>query len=332
MRYNTLPGTNEKASVIALGTAWYGSDIPEKESFLILDTYLEMGGNFLDTAHSYMRWGGRGDAKSELTIGKWLRNQNRKEILIGTKGADMGMDEKTIGKQILESLERLGTDFIDFYWLHSDDASVPAGEILEWLNRWADDGLIHAFGCSNWPVARMREAAEYAERHAIRGFGASQIGWSLARMLPEVLSGGGQIFMDEGTFSYHQQTSFPVVAYSSQAGGFFAGKYDPETPTPGTEPNPNIVRCFGSDENYARLAAVKEMAKEKGCTPNQLALAYLTNQAFPVFPIAGPNSVDQVRDSCRAGDIVLSDDELSRLSEAGRLLSQTLAAESQDES
>ena len=131
-------------------------------------------------------------------------------------------------------------------------------------------------------------------------------------MRPEVLSGGGQVFMDDDTFSYHQETNFPVVAYSSQAGGFFAGKYDPEAPTPGAEPNPNIVRCFGSEENYARLAEVKKMAAEKGCTPNQLALAYLTNQPFPVFPIAGPNSVDQVRDSCNAGDIVLGAEECGR--------------------
>jgi len=314
LRYHTLPGTNEKASVIALGTAWYGSDIPEKQSLQLLDTYVEMGGNFLDTAHSYMRWGGRGEAKSELTIGKWLRNQDRKQVLIGTKGADMGMDEKIIAKQISESLDRLGTDFIDFYWLHADDPKVPAGEILEWLNHWTDEGLIRAFGCSNWTVARMSEAADYAVAQAPRGFAASQIGWSLARMRPEVLSGGGQVFMDDETLSYHRETSFPVVAYSSQAGGFFAGKYDPETPTPGTEPNPNIVRCFGSDENYVRLAAVKKLSAGKGCTPNQLALAYLTNEPFPVFPIAGPNSVEQVRDSCAAGDIVLSADECRSLS------------------
>ena len=313
MRYDTLPGTRKKASVIALGTAWYGSDIPEERSFLLLDTYVELGGNFVDTAHSYMRWGGRGEAKSELTIGKWLQGQDRKSVLIGTKGADMGMDEETISRQIFESLDRLGTDTIDFYWLHADDPKVPVGEILGWLNRWTDEGLIRAFGCSNWRVPRVRGAAEYAALHAIRGFAASQIGWSLARMRPEALSGGGQVFMDEDTFSYHRQTGLPTVVYSSQAGGFFAGKYDPETPTPKTEPNPNIVRCFGSDENYARLAAVKKMAADKGCTPNQLALAYLTNQPFPVFPIAGPNGVDQVRDTCGAGDIVLSAEECGEL-------------------
>jgi len=312
LKHQNLPGTDRSASVIVLGTAWYGTTIAESDAFAMLDAFVERGGNFLDTANSYFRYRPGGEGKSETTLGAWLKHASRRDVLIGTKGADQGMDRRTIRDQLAESLDRLGTDFVDFYWLHCDDPNVPVGEILGWLNELVDEGRFPAFGCSNWRVARMREAAGYAAANGIRGFAASQIGWSLARVNPQV-AGGSQVFMDDETFAYHLETRMPLVGYSAQAGGFFAGKYDPDEPLPGTEPNPAILRFYGTDDNYAKLARVKKLAAGKGCTPNQLATAYLFSQSFPGFAIAGCGNVAQVIDSAGAGDVELTPADVAAL-------------------
>lgn len=314
MRYTTLPGTDRDASVIALGTAWYGTEIPEATAFELLDCYAEQGGNLLDTANMYASWVDGGAGKSETTLGRWLRQARPEKMLVATKGADQGMDRETIRSQLSESLERLQLDAVDFYWLHRDDHKVPADEVLGWMNECVDDGLFPAFGCSNWRLPRVREAAEYAKRTGCRGFAASQISWSLARAIPAEVAKQGLVFMDDEIFRYHSDNAWPCVGFSSQSGGFFAGKYDPIAPTPNTTPNANIVRLFGSPENYARLAAAKKIAAARGVSPNQAALAYLFSLDFPGFAIAGPNCIAQVLDSCGAGDLTLTPEECCELS------------------
>ncbi len=313
MRYARLPGTDRDASLIALGCAWFGTAIPAERAFELLDVFVGQGGNFLDTAHMYASWVKGGAGQSESTIGKWLRTARRSDIVLGTKGADRGMAEKTIREQLDESMGRLQTDYVDFYWLHADNPAVPAGEILEWLNRLAGEGRIRAFGCSNWKPDRMRAAAEYARTQGIRGFAASQIGWSLARVRPEVAATGSQVFMDDETMAYHRVTGMPLVGYSSQAGGFFAGKYDPDESARTGQPNEAILRYYATPENHARLAAVRKRADRMGCTPNRLALACLLNQTFPGFAIVGAGTPEYVRDSCGAADIRLSPEALEQL-------------------
>ena len=311
MNYQSLSGMDQPASVIVLGAACYGTEIPEEDALALLDGFVAGGGNFLDTAHMYAQWVPGGAGASETTIGKWLKRNDRSRVLIGTKGADKGMDRQSIRRQLSESLDRLGVDRVDFYWLHTDDPKVPPGDILEWLNELADEGSFGAFGCSNWRVDRMEQAAEYAAAHGVRPFAASQISWSLALANPQVVAGISQVFMDDDTFGWHRRVKMPLVAYSSQAGGFFAGKYDPAGPPPGTQPNANIIRLFGTKENYAKLEAVKKIAAKRGASPNQVALAYLFSQGFPGLAIVGPHTMAQLEDSLGAGNLTLSAAEVA---------------------
>lgn len=313
MKYRELPGLDKKASVISLGTAWFGTAIAEDLAFRLMDAYAAAGGSFLDTAHMYASWVPDGAGMSETTVGKWLRRAGRDRMVVATKGADKAMTREGIRGQLDESLARLGLPAIDLYWLHRDDPSVPAGEILEWLNELVREGRFQAFGCSNWGTARIAEAESYARAKGLRGLCASQIGWSLAGVNPEVKLGGGQVYMDDAILAWHRKTALPVVAYSAQGGGFFAGAYDPEGPAPGLKPNPNIVRFHGTPFNYARLALVKRMAARKGCSPNQLALAYVLNHTFPTFAIAGANTPERMADTCGAADLELGPREVAAL-------------------
>jgi len=317
MKYSGLPGTSLTASRIVLGTAWFGTAIDEDLSFRLMDAYIGHGGNWLDTAHMYASWVAGGAGKSETTIGKWLKRRGREGVLIGTKGADQGMSRQGIRAQLTESLGRLQLESVDFYWLHRDDPAVPAGDIIEWLNELVKEGRFLAFGCSNWTTERINAAQEYAAQKRLRGFAASQIGWGLARVNPEVKVGSTQVFMSDAIMGYHNTTGLPIVAYSAQAGGFFGGAYDPAGPLPGSgKPNPNIVRFHGTAENYARLEITKRMAAQKNVTANQVAIAYLLSQSFPGFAIVGANSVERMADSCAAGDLVLTSDEVKELDRA----------------
>ncbi|MCX5662503.1 MAG: aldo/keto reductase [Planctomycetota bacterium] len=314
MKFAPLPGTTLQASRIALGTAWFGTAIPEEKAFELLDAYFAAGGNFLDSAHMYASWVKGGAGKSETTVGQWIAKHGRKGVVIATKGADLGMTRAGIRAQLDESLARLKLPSIDFYWLHRDDPAVPVGEIIDWLNELVAEGRFPAFGCSNWSPTRIAQAQVYAATAVKRGFSASQIGWSLGRVNPEAAaSAGGQRFMDDETMAYHRGSKLAQVAYSSQAGGFFAGNYDPAGAPPGVTPNAAIVKFYGTPANYARLKLCNQLAKAKGCSANQVSLAYLLHHSFPSFAIAGANSVERMADTCGSADVELTSDEVERL-------------------
>lgn len=313
MKSITLPGTSKQASRICLGTAWFGTEIAEDRAYQLLDTFVSAGGNFLDTAHMYASWVKGGAGKSEETLGKWIKSRKPANIVLATKGADRSMSRDGIRGQLDESLKRLQLDRVDFYWLHADNTTVPVSDIIEWLNELVKENRFTAFGCSNWKIDRIAAAQEYAKSKGLRGFSASQIGWSLARVNPAVAGGGNQIFMDDATMKYHRDTGLAQVAYSSQAGGFFGGNFDPKGAPPGVTPNANIVKYYGTPDNYKRQALVNELAAKKKATPNQVALAYLISQSFPSFAIAGANSPERVLDSCGAPNVSLTAEELAKL-------------------
>ena len=140
------------------------------------------------------------------------------------------------------------------------------------------------------------------------GFCASQIGWSLAQPNPAAAGFGGELAMDVPTLDFHRRTSFPVMAYSSQAAGFFAGKAGryrgPDAPEDG------FGRRYASAENFARLDRAVELAARHGRTPNDVALAYLLSQSFPAYALVGCQNLDQVQSSCAAASLRLTPDEV----------------------
>ncbi len=160
------------ASPICLGTASLGSEIDKKQSFALLDRYTELGGSFLDTAHIYAAWLKGGAGKSERLIGEWIKaNECRDEIVLATKGGHPPLDNIEQGRcspsnleaDLSESLERLGVDDVDLYWLHRDDPDRNVGEIVETLAGFAREGRIRVYGVSNWSVDRLIAANAYAE-------------------------------------------------------------------------------------------------------------------------------------------------------------------------
>lgn len=183
-----LGNSNLKLSKIGLGAINFGTKTKEEEAFVILDTYLSMGGNFIDTANNYAIWNGGLGGESERVIGNWLESRKvRKEVVIATKvGAlpqirgsvgfsDMqGLSRKTIIESVEESLKNLKTDYIDLLYLHVDDFKVPQFEVMETLNELIQEGKIKEIGCSNFYSWRIESARVICKENNFRFFSAIQ--------------------------------------------------------------------------------------------------------------------------------------------------------------
>lgn len=305
MRYRDFLG--RKTSVLCLGTVGLGFDFSQKQSNEILDAYVELGGNFLDTARVYGDFAGGVCGISERAVGNWLAaRRNREQIIVGTKGGhpelsamNVGrLDRENLSDDIRRSLDDLMVDQVDIYWLHRDDVSRPVGEILETLNGFLQAGYTRFIGVSNWTTARIREANAYAAAHGMTGFCANQPQFSLARQ--EVMTDPTLYQMDREMYEFHVETGMPCVPFSSQAKGFFIKLHDDAKISDGAK------RRFDSPGNRAIYARLLALSEETGYSVGALSLAYLTCNRFDIFPIVGVSRLSQVEFLREAGDARIS--------------------------
>ncbi len=319
MKTIPIPNTNLTPSALCLGSSNFGATIAQADAFTLLDAFVDLGGNFLDTAEVYANWMPELPRSiSERTLGAWLTQRgNRNRMLIGTKGAHPDLATMHISRlapadirhDLHGSLERLQTDVIDFYWLHRDDESRPVGEIIETLAAEVKAGKIRAFGCSNWRTARMQEAWTYATQQGLPGFVANQPLWSLAQPNPAAFGMPGLAGMDEQMFAFHQQSGWAVIPYTSQARGFFSklvaqgevGLKEGER------------KAYLNETNRQRAARAAALAQQHSVTVAQIALAYLINQPIPTIPVIGCHTLAQLADSMGAATVTLTPAELHEL-------------------
>lgn len=312
-------------SHICFGTADMGTKADRDTSLALLDRYAALGGNFLDSAHVYASWLSTGVGASERTIGEWLRARGSREgIVIGTKGAHPPLGNMAqsrlaradIESDLTDSLERLGVDRIDVYYLHRDDPKIPVGEILEALNTFVADGRIGCYGASNWTVERLEEANTWAAAHGIPPFAASQPRFSLAETPYQAPTGPAPTMtLYEPDRRWHTRSGLPVVAWSSQSGGYF-GEANAEWARGGFAGNPPKGQGCDSPLSRRRLAIAVELAGQKGCTPNQIALAWMLHQPFPVYPIVGNLDFGHLEEAMGALRVSLTGEEVERLTAA----------------
>lgn len=294
-------------SRICLGTMDFGTKVPKEQAFRILGLYVEQGGNFLDTAHIYASWVPGGQGASEKLLGEWLRATGmRSQVFLATKGAHPPLDNMALSRcsreeirtDLAESLERLEVDSVDLYWLHRDDPGRPIEEILGTLEELKQESLIGSYGASNWSWQQIEQANEYAQAHGLSGFAANQPGWAWAerQQRPPTMR---LLYMDEETHAFHTRTGLPVVPYSSQAKGFF-GQENVAWAKGGFQGNAPRAAEYDTPTNRQRLLEAIETGERKGCTANQIALAYLLSQPFPVHPIIGTGNEEHLLEAMGA--------------------------------
>nr|WP_115993640.1 aldo/keto reductase [Cohnella lupini] len=295
-----IEGIETPISRLIMGSMMLHEDRMEHANEL-LDAYIEAGGNTIDTAHVY-------GAAGKRALGRWMREGNHRSslILIGKGGHpdENGprMTNQAMERDLEESLERLQTDYVDIYMLHRDDPSVSVGYILESLERLLESKRCRALGVSNWTTARLEEANAYASSSGLTGFACNSPNLSLAK--PNEPRWAGCISADADYVSWHETSQLPLLSWSSQAGGFFTGRFSPDRLE-----DQEAVRVYYSDANWERLRRARQLAESKGCDANHIALSYVLRQRFPSCAIIGPNSPAELHSSLRGLEVGLTQKE-----------------------
>jgi aryl-alcohol dehydrogenase-like predicted oxidoreductase len=315
MKTVAIPAAKVHVSQICLGSVNMGVPLSQAESFRLLDTFTDRGGNFIDTARVYAEWRPGGANASETTIGAWMKQRgNRDKIVVGTKGghpnlATMSQPRLTpqdIRHDIELSLKYLQTDVIDIYWLHRDDTLQPVSTILDMMQEHIDRGSIRALGCSNWTIDRIRAASAYAAEHHMAGFVANQLMWSLAEPNLGAIADKTMVIASEIDLAFHRETQMPLMPYTSQARGFFSKLAS-------QEPQDANYRTYDNSINRRRFERVQELSRRHGVSISAIALSYLTSQPFPVIPIISASTPEQLEDSLSATNLILSHEDLAYL-------------------
>lgn len=292
----------------------------EKESyFLLMDKYYENFKTF-DTARSYNQWLEGGENLSESILGQWMESRgNREDIILVTKGGfpdNLKLKENVKNRITREdlthdidtSLSFLKTDYVDIFLLHRDDETKPVEEIMPILNDFVKAGKTRFIGVSNWKKERIEQANNFALEENLAPLVISQLFFSLAQSTAEKFDDPTIVCMDDEEYSWYEQNNMPVMAYTSQAKGFFS-KYNTSTLS-----HSNIKR-FLSEENIAIAQRVKKLAEEFSISPTCVALAYLTNNQVQTSAIIGSKNLAQLEDSVSVRDILLSQAQISWLKE-----------------
>ena len=301
MRYGSIGGVNKPISRLLMGV---DNQRTIAHACVMFDDFIERGGNCFDTAWVY---GGAG--AMERVWGQWNRNRNiREQIVLVGKGAHTPeCNPEALTRQLKGSLERLQTHYVDIYMLHRDNLQVPVGEFVDVLNEHKNAGRMRVFGGSNWSLERVDAANAYAKSKGLQGFSVVSNNFSLARMIEPPWSGCVSA-SDPASRSWFEKTQTTLLAWSSQARGFFTDRAGPELKS-----DAELVRCWYSDDNFKRRERVMEMAAKKNVMPINIALAYVLNQPFPTFALIGPRTLAETRTSLPGLDVELSADDVKWL-------------------
>ncbi|MFI0977822.1 aldo/keto reductase [Streptomyces sp. NPDC021093] len=297
---------------LALGGNVFGWTADRDQSFAVLDAYTAGGGNFVDTADVYSAWvPGNEGGESERVLGEWLAaRSNRDEVVLATKvGAHpsyKGLSATTIKAAAEESLRRLGTDYIDLYYTHYDDPSVPVEEFVTALDQLVRDGKVRAVAASNISADRLRESLDFAEREGLAKYTALQPHYNLVSR--DTYEGELQ--------DVASQAGLAAVPYYALASGFLTGKYRADGGAVQSARAEGAAKHLETERGLKVLAALDEVAGAHGAEIATVALAWLAARPTVVAPIASARTVEQLPALLAVADLTLSDAELAKLTAA----------------
>ncbi len=315
MKNRKLGRTGLKVSELCLGTMQFGWTTDEAAGFEVMDAFVELGGNFIDTADVYSWWAENNPGGvAEQIIGRWMKERgNRQEVVLATKVRGKmwegpngeGLSRAHIMRAVEDSLRRLDTDFIDLYQTHWFDEDTPIDETLRVLEDLVRQGKVRYIGASNYPAWRLMESLWSAEVNGTPRYDSLQPHYNLARRddfereLKEVC----------------ERYEIGVIPYSPLAGGFLTGKYDREV-VPESARAEGAKKKYFNEKGWRVLDAVREVAEEAGSTPAAVALGWLLTMPVISSPIVGANSVEQLKGSLAVVDLSLSEAQVEKLNEA----------------
>jgi aryl-alcohol dehydrogenase (NADP+) len=304
MRYTEIDGL--KVSALCLGTNILGWTIDKDESFAVLDAYRDAGGNFLDTADVYARWGeGLSGGESESIIGQWLHTRGARDaFVIATKVGSMGpLTAANIRASLEGSLKRLRIDHIDLYYAHVDDAETPVEETLGAFDALIREGKVGRIGASNHTAPRLAQALDISEREGLARYVALSNHYNLI----------DRADFEDNLRPICLERSVASVPYYGLAKGVLTGKFSGHGDASTRRP---ILSGRDYDENPGAQAVVRallEVAAEIHAAPASIALAWLAAQPSVASPIASSRTPGQLAELVAMSEIELTAEQRSRL-------------------
>lgn len=315
MEFRKLGNSGTVVSAYALGTMTFGAESDEATSIRIMDDYVAAGGNFIDTANVYSA------GVSEEIVGRWLKTKPDalRDLVITTKGRfpmgngpnHLGLSRKNLREALDASLKRLGVDHIDLYQLHAFDVLTPIEETLRFLDDSIRNGKIAYYGFSNFLGWQMTKAVWIAKSQGLAPPVTLQPQYNLLvrdiehEIVPAALD-----------------AQIGLLPWSPLGGGWLSGKYKrDQMPTGATRLGENPKRGMEAfDKRNANvmtwdvIGAVEDLAKARGATMAQVALAWVAAQPAVTSVILGARTTEQLADNLGAADLVLTQDEIETLS------------------
>jgi aryl-alcohol dehydrogenase (NADP+) len=273
---------------LCLGGNVFGWSATAKESELVLDAYANAGGNFIDSADRYSEWlEGNVGGESETIIGDWMKSRgNRAEIIVATKVAKLttraGLAATNIAGAAEDSLRRLGTDYIDIYYAHHDDESVPLEESLTAFHKLVTSGKVRYIAASNYTAQRLAQALKISRDLGISEYLLLQPHYN-AIVRDEYESALLELAVKE---------EIAVLPYFALAAGFLTGKYQPgvDVESVRAEDMPEYM----NERGWAILQALTDIAAEHNAPIPATALAWLRAQPGIAAPIASARTPEQL--------------------------------------
>ena len=306
MEYRRLGRSGLKVSEICLGTMTFGHGTDMAEAERIVHASLDAGVTFFDTADGY------GDSESETMLGRAL-GKRRRDTVVATKvfGAmgpgpnDSGMSRVHIMNAVEDSLRRLGTDYIDLYYIHHVDIQTPLEEMLRAFDDLVRQGKIRYPACSNYEAWRLMEALWISDSKGLSRFEAYQPQYSL--VVRDI---------EEELVPVCALKGLGMVVWSPLAGGYLSGKYQPgQHSVAGTRSAENwaFPTRFFHPNHEAILAELLAVARDLGRSPAQVAVRWPLEQPMVTSAIVGARTMAQLGDTLGAAGWQLPEDARKRL-------------------
>ena len=318
MEYRRLGATGLKVSELSLGCMTFGRESSEEESRKIIDKFVEAGGNFLDTANVYAA------GESEEILGRALKHHRRDELVIATKvplqrealhrrqgrSERMGLSRGHIMTEVENSLRRLQLDYIDLYQVHAWDFETPIEETMRALDDLVHMGKVRYLGASNFTAWQLMKSLWVSDKAGLARFDSLQPQYSLISR-----------DVERELLPMCRYEGLGVIPWSPLGGGFLTGKYHSgeKPPEDARLTKQDIWNRLTNERNYRTLEAVEQIAKERGRSVSQVALAWCNQQRGISSVIYGARTEAQNDDNLGAVGFKLDASELEALDKASAL-------------
>lgn len=294
-----LNGCGLEVSRLCLGTVNFGAGLDQAQVNSHLDAFVAHGGNFVDTAHVYSDWLPGERHCSEKAIGRWLKQHRREELIICTKGGHFDfaapqvsrVTPEELRRDLDESLQCLGTDYVDVYMLHRDNTALPVETIMDCLATFVQAGKVRYLACSNWTAERTRRANEYARQAGLPCFVINEVMWSMARINPQGIP-ADYVTMDDAMMTLGKETGLNFMAYSALAHGYLTKRYA------GGSIDAGLQRTYDLPQNEELVQWLSALPTAQDVTRE--SLRFFIRQDVTAVPIVTCSSMAQLHECISA--------------------------------